>query len=222
MKKVKVSVQLYKLKAAAKVEYAKAVVQAMTGNANFPNPSPTLSVITQAANALDAAISLAQDRSTLHISQRNTAQQTLDNLLTQLALYVENAANNDANKILSAGMSVKHGASNPQIPGVPTNLAAANTTNEGEVELKWHAVSKARVYVIEESNDVSAVQSQPVSNPSPLSAKAFIVWTQTDITTKTKLLVKGLVSGSKYAFRVYAVSAGGKSSKSAPVVVKVL
>ncbi|HEX7414057.1 MAG TPA: fibronectin type III domain-containing protein [Bacteroidia bacterium] len=222
MKKVKVSVRLYKLLVAAKVEFARGVVIAMTGNTNFTTPSPALSVITSAANSLDNAITAAQDRSRLHISQRKTADGVLDNLLAQLALYVENVSNNDANKILSSGMGVKHSAAASQVPDAPTKLSAVSTTNEGEVELKWHGVPKARVYVIEQSDDVSAVQTQPSTNPAPLSARVFIVWTQTDIITKTKLVVKGLVSGSKYAFRVYVVSAGGKSARTALVVVKVL
>jgi hypothetical protein len=221
--KAKVSLQLSTLKPAQLVEFAKGVVLAMNGNTNFVSPVPTLNNITLAANALDSAITAAQDKSTLHIEQQNAAVIVLADKLTQLGMYVESTANGNASVILSAAMPVKHNRNVPQQPVSPTHVSATNTKVEGQVEIKWKGVKNARVYVVEQSNDVAAINPTTTNTTqAPATARSFITWTITDIITKPKLVVNGLTSGSKYAFRVYAIGAGGKSIYSTVVVVKAL
>jgi len=219
MKKVKVKAGIYKLKVPQKVELARIVVTCMTGNVNFPNPNPALSVITQAADDLENASIIAADRSRLHVAEEHKAEDELDTLMAQLALYIENAAANDANKIMSSGMDIKHEASASQVPHVPTEFEGASNGQEGQAEFSWKGVAKARVYVVEQSSETSIGSMKTADGTEVLTR--FVAWTISDIVTKTKLVVKGLESGTRYAFRVYAIGAGGKSNKSAEVIVKV-
>jgi len=223
MKKVKVNLGLQSFSAAEKVELARSIVTAMTGNANFTTPNPALSAVTLAATNLDNAIQAAQDKGKSKVAVAHVAEATLDNLLTQLSLYVEIAANNDYTKVLSAGMNVKQGSAAPQLLDAPTGVIAVNTTNEGEVIISWKRVKNSHAYIIEISDDVSAITGPTVSTVTPsASARVFILWSFADVVTKSRCVISGLASATKYAFRVYAVGSAGKGNRSVPVVVKVL
>jgi hypothetical protein len=218
MKKVKVSLGLKYYSANDKVELAKAIITAMTGNSNFTTPVPSLAAVSTAANALDVALQNAQDRGKTKIALAHAAEATLDNLLTQLSMYVESASNNDPAKILSAGMKVKGNPTPPQVPGIPINLSTGLVANDGEVKLIWDKVPRAKVYVIEQTDDSGVLQSSRSvggSNPTPA-----VAWTTVTIVTKTNFTVTGLISGNKYAFRVYAVGAGGYGAHSDPIIAK--
>jgi len=218
MKKLKVSLGLKKFSANDKVELARAIVTAMTGNSNFATPFPALSVVTTAANTLDTALQNAQDRGKTKVALARAAEATLDNVLTQLALYVESASNNDAAKILSSGMAVKNDKTPPKVPDVPVNLNTGFVANDGEVKLSWDKVPRALVYVVEQTDDPGAIiSSRSVGGGNPTPATT---WTMVLIVTKANLTITGLNSGSKYAFRIFAVGAGGYGAYSDPIIAK--
>jgi hypothetical protein len=218
MKKHKIRLGLKKLSANDKVELARAIVTAMTGNSNFSTPVPSLSAVTTAANALDTALQNAQDRGKTKVALAHAAEADLDNQLTQLGLYVESASNNDPAKILSAGMGIKSDKTPPQVPGVPINLSTGFVANDGEVKLSWDKVPKAAVYVVEQTDDPSLViSSRSVGGGNPTPAAA---WSTVRIVTKTNFTITGLISGSKYAFRIFAVGAGGYGAVSDPIIAK--
>lgn len=218
MKKVKIRLGLRKFSAPDKVELARAIILAMTGNSNFTSPFPSLGTVTTATNALDTALQNAQDRGKTKVALARAAEANLDNLLTQLASYVENASNNDPAKILSSGMGVKNDKTPPQVPGVPLNLGTGNVANDGEVKLSWDKASHANVYVIEQTDDPNLLQSgRIVGGSNPTSAA---VWSTVIIVTKTSFTVTGLISGAKYAFRVFAVGAGGYGAYSDLIIAK--
>lgn len=224
MKKVKVKLGLKSYSASEKVELARSIVTAMTGNVNFTAPNPALNVVASAATDLDNALQAAQDNGKTQKALARAAETTLDNLLTQLALYVEITANNDDAKVLSAGISVKHSSTTPQLPAAPLGVTASNTTNEGEITISWKRVKNAHAYVIELSDDVAATTTSantPVISAAA-AARVFISWSFADVVTKSRCIISNLASGTKYAFRVYAVGSAGKGNRSAAVVVKVL
>lgn len=222
--KAKVSLGLSRKAVPELVEFARQIVTAMAGNANFPNPNPALSSITAAANSLETAYNNANMSDRAKTLQVNSLRTQLKSLLTQLSNYVANIANGDANMVVNAGMSATTERTPSQIPAAPQNLGALSSLVEGQAIASWDKVKGARVYVVEISDNVAAVN--PVANgtaiPLPTTARSFITWVQADILTKTHCLLTGLTSGIKYAIRVYAVGAKGKGFYSVPVVVKVL
>ena len=227
MKNIKVALLLNNKNADSKVEYNKNVITSITGNSFFSAPSPTLAAVTAANNTFENANTAAKNGGKSQVSARNAAEAVIDNLMLQLANYVESVANaaaasgGDAMAIInSAGMDYKKGKSASVLPASPQNVTAKTTQNEGEIELRWEKVIGEHVYVLEMTTDPSVVGARMVT-PLP-GALNPVVWTQMRILTQTKYTVSGLTSGTKYAFHVYAVGSKGYGAFSNTVVGKAL
>ena len=215
--KKKTSLKLAQRPVANKVEFARAVVAAMTGNPKFPTPSPNLSAVTSAATNLENAITAAMDGGKSKTAAMRAKEKLLDDLLTQLGKYVDAVANGDESIILSSGINASADRSAPKTPDAPGKLNVLSGTTEGAVELQWDKVKGARVYVVEQCDDVSALQNRTVSSTTPGPS---LIWKQVIVLTKTGFSVTGLISGNKYAYRVFAISAGGYGAYSDIVIAK--
>jgi hypothetical protein len=199
----KVKLDLKNLTIPQKVQFLQQVVTAMTGNANFTTPVPALAVITSKATDLETkfndaqgARQTAQQKTTL----QNTADRDADLAITQLAAYVENTSAGDAAKIQSAGMDVRAAGAPVGALPAPAALSATVGDNDGEIDLDWDNVKGATSYTVQRS-------------PDPITPTS---WQQAIIVTKSKGTVTGLVSGTKYWFRVAAVGAAGQGAWSDP------
>jgi hypothetical protein len=95
----------------ALISIAKAIVAAMTGNASFPSPIPTLATVNAAIAALELAEAAALARTKGAVAQRNQARSALLALLEQLKAYVQAVADADrfhaSAIIMSAAMEVR-------------------------------------------------------------------------------------------------------------------
>ena len=202
----KIRLNLNSLTVPQKLAKAQQIVSSLTGNASFPTPAPGLANITSAINELDsaaAAVQTARQTAKEKTSAQNEKEATLDQLLTQLASYVESVAGSDEQKILSAGMDMR-------APAVPTNappeqpqaLTPTAGDHDGEIDLSWDTVSGAKSYIIEQSAD-------PVTPTT---------WTHKGVSTKSSYTAKGLTSGTRYWFRVAAVNNNGQSGWSDPAM----
>ena len=194
----RIRLNLRSLSVTDKIAKGRQIVTAMTNNTNFPNPSPPLTEITASLDELTQAFALVQSAksevSTRVVTQDNS-EAKLDQLLTQLAGYVESVAGRDDTLITSVGMETKAVPSAATVPSVPQALAANAGEHEGEINLLWKAVPKARSYIIEFSLDPATASS----------------WTHVGIATSASKVVSNLTSGKRYWFRVAAVGAGGQS-----------
>ena len=113
----------------------------------------------------------------------------------------------DPAKILAVGLDVHASNQTPVgLPAAPMNLHATPTDSEGEVKLRWQRTVRRCAFEVQWHTD-------------PPDADH---WHPEDTCFKQKCLVKGLVSGGKYWFRVRATNAHGQSgwSNLAPVRVK--
>ena len=194
----RIRLNLRSLSVTDKIAKGRQIVTAMTNNTNFPNPSPPLTEITASLDELTQAFALVQSAksevSTRVVTQDNS-EAKLDQLLTQLAGYVESVAGRDDTLITSVGMETKAVPSAATVPSLPQALAANAGEHEGEINLLWKAVPKARSYIIEFSLDPATASS----------------WTHVGIATSASKVVSNLTSGKRYWFRVAAVGAGGQS-----------
>jgi hypothetical protein len=194
----RIRLNLKRLSVTEKIAKGRHIVTAMTNNTSFPTPSPPLTEVTAAVDNLAEAYALVQSaRSEIstRVQTQENAETKLNQVLTQLAGYVESVAGQNDTLITSAGMETKASASAPIPPNVPQALAAAAGEHEGEMILIWKAVSNARSYTIESSLDPATPAS----------------WTHVGIATSASKAVSGLTSGKRYWFRVAAIGAGGQS-----------
>src|SRR5690349_10120608 len=194
----RIKLNLKHLTVPEKVAKGRQIVTAMTNNTSFPNPTPALADVTARLDELDKAFGSVQaaksEVSTRVVSQEN-AQGEVDQILTQLAGYVESVAGRDDTLITSVGMETKAFRSTPTIPGEPQSAGAVAGTHEGVILLSWKPVPNAKSYTIESSTDPATPTS----------------WIHVAIATSAAKSITNLKSGTRYWFRVAAVGAGGQS-----------
>lgn len=197
----RIKLNLRRLSVNEKVLRARQIVTALTGNANFPNPQPALAQMTAAINGLEGAALEAQEARQVaktRTAAQNAKEEVLDQALMQLVLYVESVAGQNDELILSVGLDVR----GPTAPAdsAPPALSATAGDHDGEIDLAWDTVRGARSYVVERSPD-------PPTDAS---------WTHAAVSTRSRLTVEGLDSGTRYWFRVAAVTANEQGPWSNP------
>ena len=194
----RVRLNLRSLSVPAKIAKGRHIVTSMTDNKNFPNPTPPLTEVTAALDALEEAFAQMQASrakvTALTVTQEN-AEAKLDQTLTQVAAYVESVAGRDDTLITSVGMELKASPSTTTLPSVPQAVTAAAGDHDGELVLSWKSVPRAKSYVIESSTDPATVTS----------------WEHVGIATSATKTINGLKSGTRFWFRIAAVGAGGQS-----------
>jgi len=194
----RIRLNLRSLSVTDKIAKGRHIVTSLTNNAAFPAPNPTLADITSALDELNnaqAAVQAAKSEVATRVLTQDGAETKVTQLLTQLAGYVESVAGTDDALITSIGMETKASRSAPQAPTVPLGLTATAGEHEGEIRLSWKAISNARSYAIESSQDPATTST----------------WTHAGVATSANKVITNLTSGKRYWFRVAAIGAGGQS-----------
>jgi hypothetical protein len=194
--RMKVQLNIKGLTALELIQYAQEIHSQLTGNANFPTPSPTLvalqAQIDAAQTALDAADAAFAELRTKRATRRDQSA-LLTGVLEDLAAYVQNASGGDEAKILSSGMSVKQPPSPVGPLPQPQNLRTAPNGSETSAHVAWDSIRGADAYLVETAAD-------PVGP-----------WTFRNSVTRAETDVTGLPTGARCYFRVRAVGAAGPS-----------
>lgn len=176
---------------AAKADF---IVERMTGNPAFPDPTPTLAAVTTATTALRTAITEALDGGKTATAVKKARYRELQLLLNQLAGYVASVAEGNELAILSSGFGVRKPSSPQPEPSKPTDLRAAFTDHTGRVDLTWAPVEPAVTYHIQWT----------AGDPSDEKA-----WTLVSVSTRASAKVTGLPSGQVSYFRVAGIGTKG-------------
>jgi hypothetical protein len=184
------------------ITFAQRVVTAMTGNAAFPTPAPTLAEVTAGIVALQLAESAALARTKGAVTARNDRKAALVSLLQDLRGYVQKTADadpeNSAATIQSAGIAVKKTPVKK-----PRVFAAAQGAVSGTVKLVTASAGHRASYDWEYSTDAGKTW---VALPSSLQAKTSVI---------------GLAAGATVLFRFRAVTKTGVADWSQPVALLV-
>ena len=194
-----INLGLSRLSVADLLQAANNIKTAMTANANFTTPNPTLTAIGTLITALTTANNTyesGQLTQKTNLTNRDDAAAALIAGLNSLAGYVQSQSGGDAAKIQSAGMGVKGARTPTAIPSQVSNLSITAGDNAGELDLQWDPVSGARTYEIQTSHD-------------PVTATSWV--TQPSV-TKSKTAVTGLTSGARMWAQVRAVNAAGQGA----------
>ena len=199
----KVKLNLKGLSDTQVIQQCNNIKTAMTGNATFATPTPTLTafgtLITTAQTTLTAAEN-AQTAAKQATANKDTAIAALQAGAAQLATYVELTAAGDESKILSAGMQVRAAATPAGVPVQVANLAITAGDSDGELDLQWDPVQGAKSYEVQLS-------------PDPMTATS---WVGKPSVTKSQSAVTGLTSGARMWARVRAVGSAGPGAWSDP------
>ena len=183
-----------------KIERARDIVIRMTGNANFVTPNPTLAVMTLAINALETAALAASHGGTNLTAAMHVKEKDVDAKIDTLAAYVQEASGGDETKILSSGFDVRKTRTPASVPAQVIDLTGSFGDFPGQVKLHCKVVTGADGYVRQVSYDGGNTWSPSVNS------------------SKTRMVVDGLSSGSNYWFRVAAFNRKGDGPFSDPIM----
>jgi len=180
------------------ISVAKAVALAMTNNAAFPAPTPTLAALNTALVDLEVAEAAAQARTKGAIASRNQKRDALASVLEQLRAYVQSVADADrpraAALIQSAAMNVRK---------VTLRAKRAFGVEQGSVS---GAVTL-----------VTASAARRASYEWEVSSDTGKTWQVLPPTLQTKTAMTGLQSGATYSFRYRSVTKAGAADWSQPL-----
>ena len=184
------------------IAYAQNVAAAMTNNAHFPSPTPSLATFQTDIAALSAAEAAVLSRTKGAVEARNAKLLVVVGDLVNLKNYVQTTvatatAADAESTIQSAGMSVRK-----TTPHDKPALEAKQGSVTGTVNLIAKAAGKSAAYSWQYSTDQKT-------------------WTSVPQTLRSKAGVSGLTAGTAYYFRVQPLTRTGTEDWSQMVALLV-
>lgn len=174
------------------------VVDNLTGNTQFPNPSPTLDVVEKALSEYIVALSNAGGFDRTLVSVKNDKRAALRRLLLQLVQYVTQISEGNKTLLLSSGFELTPGKSAPAKPS-PQLVVDIALPRQATTRVK--RVARARAYIHQYAAD-------PLTDNS--------VWTS-ETTHLHQHTFTGLTTATKVWFRVIALTHTGEQLFYEPV-----
>ena len=168
---------------------AQHVMQCMTGNANFINPTPTLAEVQACIDKYAIALGNVVDGSKQDTAIKNQARVSLESLLHNLGLYVQLNSKDDEAIMLSSGFDLSKTPTPIGVLPKPANFSTGKNINKGSIDLSLNAIKGAKSYQYEYTD-------------APVTATS--VWhVVTD--TSTAITISSLISGKEYSCRVAGI-----------------
>jgi hypothetical protein len=187
----------------ARIQYGYSVIQALTGNLNFPNFADQIAALSAATDKLSASYTDAQ--TARQIAKSKTSIQDADDaafaaVMADIARDVQTDSGGDKAQIESAGFSVRNTPAPVGLPDAPTDVTVVPSQTAGCADVSWKSKRGYRSFTIERAEDAPVPVFQVIGN-----------------TTKKYGTFNSMVSGRKYWFRVASVGPAGQSAWSDPV-----
>jgi hypothetical protein len=204
MKKVKVILDFIRFAIGEKIEFYRNVITLMTGNTAFSKPDVELVALTALVDKLETDYMASRSGSHELIAKMNQSQEAADEAFRKQAQYVNRIADGDPAVILGAGFHV----SKERQPYLRKEFNAIFGVNPGEIILIRKAINGAKSYAWQ-----SCTGALPNNDQS---------WTFVGFSTQARYVIKGLASGTKYWFRVAAITSNGLGPWSDPIMKVVL
>jgi len=200
MKKSKVLLDFIKLSVGEKIAFFRNIIIQMTSNVLFPKPDVTLEVLTPMVDKLDSDYAASRSGSHAMVKVMRQTEQNVDNAFRKLAIYVDRTADGDPAIILKSGFNV----SKQREPSIRDSFIVQAGANPAEVILNRKAQPGAKSYIWQYRSGALPGIDQS--------------WVFAGFSTQARFVVKGLESGSKYWFRVAAITINGTGPWSEPVM----
>ena len=177
------------------------ILKGMTGNANYPTPSPALALVTTALDDFTTALANAAGGGITLTAIKNDKRAALVVLLRELASYVQVACKGDLTILLSSNFPIQKPQRNPiGVLPAPANVTVSLGALSGELDAAMPPVFGAAIY-----NWRVTTATQPGTV------------LQTAQTTSASNTFAGLTPGVIYNVEANAVGAAGPSDWSDPV-----
>jgi hypothetical protein len=167
------------------------ILSSMTGNPDFPTPTPAIADVSTAVGNYSDALNAAAGLGRVNVAQKNKARQDLEAILKQLGLYVMSVANGDAAMLTSSGFTLSK-MPEPKYITNPGNVTLSNGVTSGELVDAVPTVPGTRVYYHE------------IADAAPTEET---VWTRYQ-SSRSRFVFTGLIPGRQYWVRVAAVGPG--------------
>ncbi|HTA65531.1 MAG TPA: fibronectin type III domain-containing protein [Xanthomonadaceae bacterium] len=179
------------------------ILAAMTANAAYPNPMPSLAVLSAARDGFIAAVN-ANDRGKLAIAARDKARAPFEAALRELSMYVAQHCKGDLVTLLSSGYPAQRqrGAIAQIAPPTPGNLRVRPGPSSGQLVGRCERTPGAALFQWRYA-----------------TAAAPTAFTVTDTSSKARVTLEGLVPGTQYLVQVRACGNRGSSDWSDAVVM---
>jgi len=162
------------------------VMDKMSGNQNFPNPTPPIEEIRGTNTSYIAALANAEKGSTDDRIIKNSWRAKVESQMKELSLYVQITSKGDDVIVSSSGLDVNK---KPVAVGAlpkPENVSVKMGNNMGSVWVSCDAIASASFYEYDYAE---------------VTADGTLNWIH-KTSTKHKILIEGLTSGKQYVFRV--------------------
>ena len=174
------------------ISVVRAILVAMTGNAHFPSPTPTLASVDSAVSDLEKAQAAALTRVKGATDTRNTARKALIALVDELRSYVQKIGDADAENAAAIFQSAGMGVRKAHVPAKRV-FKVIQGASSGIVKVVAPAPSHRASYDWSWSTD---------------GGKA---WQIAPSTLQAKTQLTGLPAGSTVSFRYRVTTKAGES-----------
>jgi len=202
----KIALGLGKLTREQNIQLGKDIKTGMTGNANTPNPNPSLvamGALTTTAETKLTALNAAEAAYKAALLACDDAFIAHNAGLTLQAAYVQDVTGGDPVKIESCNMPIRK-PSTPLGPlGQVLDLLVKAGANEGELKASWKKLRGAASYEVQVSVD-------------PFTPTT---WRGVAPSSKVRTVITGLTSGAKMWVRVRAIGSGDPGPWSDPATM---
>jgi hypothetical protein len=179
---------------------ASRVLNAMTGNARYPAPQPTLAELKSDIEGYGRALDEAADGGRMFVAAKKTARTVLMATLEALGLYVQQNCGNDLAALLSSGFEARKGRQPVAIVETPKEVVLKHNHLSGRMDVRARRVPNAAVYE-------AAITTDPANEES---------WKVRGTFTSTRITLDDFQPGTVYWARLRAVGAAGPGAWSAP------
>jgi hypothetical protein len=167
------------------------ITDCMTGNVFFPDPVPTMELVTEAVTQYGQSLTAAAGRDQVAVAQKNQRRRELEDIMGKLGLYVMFTAMGESAALTSSGFPQVKPAE-PRYIVNPGNVTLTNGVSGGQIECRVKHQKAARSYLHQ------IIDSEPTEST---------VW-DTRTSSSSRYLFSGLIPGKKYWIRVAVVGPG--------------
>lgn len=179
--------------------FVRFIILSMTGNPDYPTPTPALAAIGVLNEDYADKLTAARAGGVAQTVAKNEANTALKDAVTQLSYYVQSASAGQASKILNSGFGIRKPASANNL-GQVVNVSAVPGPNPGQVQLRWAPVKHRSVYVVQ-------IFASPGTDGNGVALPPQ--WITLTTCTPTEFLAVGLPVNTTQRFRIYATNANG-------------